>query len=455
MALGSKRFEEQSVISLLRLFLGSIFILIGLMTPAFCRDKTPLDDVAERYVKLALKVGQYNPEYVDAYFGPPEWKPLPASDSLKKFPFEEYKSESAYLLDRMVEIKNSNLSVSQRRRWESLDDQIRSLKAMIAIINGEKLTFDEESMAIYRVQAPSYDSLHYDSLLRELDKLLPGQGNSQSRFIEFRKQFLIPHDRIDTLMKTTVAECRERTSKYIELPAGESFVIELLPRQPWGAYNWYKGDYVSLIQIDSSDDLGIESIIGLAAHEGYPGHHVQNLIQDGCFYRDSGWAEYSVQPLFSPRALIAEGGADFGVSLLFPKREWLAYMKSTLCPLAGVDTAKIEQYYDILKTKEALKYAGIDGARSYLDGRRTREATITWRMHYSLSTRREAEDAVDFYERYRSYIITYSVGEDLSKNYIEAKGGTDQNPERRWELYKSILMNPISPEDLRVDQPSN
>ncbi len=32
------------------------------------------DTIAEGYVKLVLAVGQHDADYVDAYYGPPEWK---------------------------------------------------------------------------------------------------------------------------------------------------------------------------------------------------------------------------------------------------------------------------------------------------------------------------------------------------------------------------------------------
>src|SRR6188768_3564953 len=35
---------------------------------------SPMNDVAEQYVKLVLAMGQHDADYVDAYYGPPEWK---------------------------------------------------------------------------------------------------------------------------------------------------------------------------------------------------------------------------------------------------------------------------------------------------------------------------------------------------------------------------------------------
>jgi hypothetical protein len=34
----------------------------------------PASAVAERYVRLVLALGEYDPDYVDAYYGPPEWR---------------------------------------------------------------------------------------------------------------------------------------------------------------------------------------------------------------------------------------------------------------------------------------------------------------------------------------------------------------------------------------------
>jgi len=34
-----------------------------------------MNGIAEGYVKLVLDVGKYDPLYVDAYYGPKEWKP--------------------------------------------------------------------------------------------------------------------------------------------------------------------------------------------------------------------------------------------------------------------------------------------------------------------------------------------------------------------------------------------
>ena len=41
--------------------------------PTRAQDTT-MNTLAERYVRLVLAVGQHDADYVDAYYGPPEWR---------------------------------------------------------------------------------------------------------------------------------------------------------------------------------------------------------------------------------------------------------------------------------------------------------------------------------------------------------------------------------------------
>lgn len=54
---------------------------------------TEMDKIAEGYVKLVLAVGQHDPDYVDAYYGPPGWKPAKAD----KQPLEALAAQAAQL----------------------------------------------------------------------------------------------------------------------------------------------------------------------------------------------------------------------------------------------------------------------------------------------------------------------------------------------------------------------
>ena len=62
-----------------------LIAVIGCKTTDHKHDKT-LDDIADKYLKLALEIGQYDPDIIDAYYGPEKWKPT--SNEGKTLPYE-------------------------------------------------------------------------------------------------------------------------------------------------------------------------------------------------------------------------------------------------------------------------------------------------------------------------------------------------------------------------------
>src|SRR5918993_2582759 len=55
--------------------LGLLVLATGaVMTSAQTTAADPLRAIAERYVRLVVAVGQHDADYVDAYYGPPEWR---------------------------------------------------------------------------------------------------------------------------------------------------------------------------------------------------------------------------------------------------------------------------------------------------------------------------------------------------------------------------------------------
>jgi hypothetical protein len=239
---------------------------------------------------------------------------------------------------------------------------------------------------------------------------------------------------------------RKRTKQHIPLPEGEDFRIEYVSGEVWSAYNWYKGAGHSLIQVNTDFAVTIDRAIGLACHEGYPGHHVYNLLLEQNLVRDRGWVEFSVYALYSPQSLIAEGTAEYGVELTFPKEERRTFERDFLFPIAGLDSSGLDPYAEVLELMGELGYASNDAARRYLDGHATREETVDWLVRYTLSTPERASQRVRFFEAHRSYVVTYNVGLDLVRQYIDGKGATTAD---RWSLFTELLSSPQTPSGLR------
>lgn len=408
-----------------------------------------MDTIAIGYVKLVLQIGKYNPDYVDAYYGPEEWKPADEKVNTQAFPADTFYTKTAHLTEQLQAIKPEGLTDTDKSRYASLQKQLVAVKTEIDMLAGKKLSFDEESKALYDAVAPSYPESHFQELVTSLDRALPGKGDVTTRLNDFKKAFIIPKEKLDTVFKAAIAESRKRTLQHIQLPANENFTVEYVTDKAWSGYNWYKGNSFSLIQVNTDLPIYIDRAIDLACHEGYPGHHVYNALMEKHLVREKGWMEFTVYPLFSPQSLIAEGSANYGIEVAFPGEERIVFEREVLFPLAGLNPTKAASYYKIQELTKGLSYAGNEAARQYLDGKINKEAAIDWLVKYALMAPERARQRIGFIEKYRSYVINYNLGQDIVKNYIEKNGGTATNLEKRWELFENLLSVPHVPSQLQ------
>jgi hypothetical protein len=404
----------------------------------------PMNESAETFVKLALAVGAHDPDYVDAFYGPPEWRK--EAESTKR-PLDALASEAAALLAKLRAVPEPSEDLLRLRRT-FLTRNAEALATRIEMLRGKRFSFDEESRALYDAVAPVLGEEHFRAAREELAAALPsGRGPLIERYESWRKDFTIPKDKVDATFRAAIAECRERTGRHLALPPGESFTVEYVTGKSWSAYNWYKGGYRSVIQVNTDLPITIERALDLACHEGYPGHHVFQALREKNLVRDRGWAEHSVYPLFSPASLISEGSANFGVEVAFPGSERLAYEKAALFPVAGLDPARAEEYERVRRIVEKVAYAGNEAARRYLNGEIDAVAAARWLTEYALMSRERAEQRVRFFDQYRSYVINYNLGKDMVAGYIEKKAGTD--PAMRWQEFATLLSSPRLPSGLR------
>jgi hypothetical protein len=404
-----------------------------------------LDAVAEAFVKLGLAVGNHDPDYVDAYLGPPEWR---EEAEHTKPSLSEIRSRAAQLIDELGVDPPPDTDEMTRLRHRALRKSVESLAARAEMVGGKQLSFDEESRALFDAVAPIKSKSEFHTTLAELVRLLPGEGALIDRYEAFREQFEIPPDRLDAVFRAAIDECRARTTRFISLPKEESFDVEYVTDKPWSAYNWYKGSYHSLIQVNTSLPIYIGDAVGLACHEGYPGHHVNNIVWERDLLRGRGWVEFSLYPLFGPQSLINEGSAEYGISMAFPDEERVTFDREQLFPLAGLDPARADEYHRVRNLVQELDYAYNEAARRYLDGEFDRQQTANWLRRYALLSPLRAERSVQFIDRYRSYVINYNLGRDLVQRYVETIGGGGHSVEHRWQVFERLLASPMTPSDL-------
>ena len=405
-------------------------------------EPAALDAIAREYVTLSLEIGERDEGYVDAYYGPPEWREAARANPRS---LEQLSALAEQLHGRLLALDPAGLEALEQKRLDSLTKQVVAARTRLRMLRGERIAFVEEAQGLYAATPQLRPLSDYEPVLARIDRLVPGTGPLSARVEAFQNGFVIPADRLDAVMRAAIDECRRRTVRYIPMPEGESFALEFVTGKSWSGYNWYQGNYHSLIQVNTDLPVRIDRAVDLGCHEGYPGHHAYNALLEQKLARGRGWVEYMVYPLYSPQSFIAEGSANYGVDLAFPGPERLAFETRTLYPLAGLPVENAAQYLALETALGELQGARFTIARDYLDGRIGRDAAIEALQRFQLVTRARAEQSLAFFDQYRSYVINYGLGQDMVRDFVEAQGDT---PEARWAAMAGILSEPTNPSHL-------
>jgi hypothetical protein len=400
-----------------------------------------LDRIAEDYVRMSLEIGTHEEGYVDAYYGPAEWK-RQAEAAPRAVP--QLAEAAAALQSRLRALPTPADTLVQRRR-AFLDAQLTAARTRLRMIAGERLSFMDEARGLFGVAPDLRPLSDYDPVIARIERLVPGDGPLPARIEAFRNRFVIPADRLDAVMRAAIAECRRRTIARIPLPESESFRLEFVTNRSWSGYNYYQGNFHSLIQVNTDLPIGLSRAVDLGCHEGYPGHHAYNVLLERNLARGRGWVEYSLYPLYSPQSFIAEGSANYGIDLAFTPAERLAFERDVLIPLAGIAPGQAAEYLALQEAIEALAGARFTITRDYLEGRIDRAQAVALSQRYQLVGQARAEQSMAFVDQYRTYVINYGLGEQMVRDHIERL----PTPEARWAEMRRILSTPTLPSELQ------
>lgn len=427
-------------------------LLLATSTAYAATPVKTIDALATQYIQLNLAMTPHDGSFVDAYYGPAQLQ-----EQVLKTPMSlaEIKTQALNIQVALNTLSEPDANSMDGLRLEYMKKQTIAMLGRIDMLQGKKMSFDQESAILYDAVAPHYDRAHFEAIIKQIDALLPGPGTTVERVNAFRSQFIIPRDKLMVVFETAIQACREQTLKHIALPESEDFKLEFVTNKVWSGYNWYKGNYQSLIQINVELPIYIERAIDIGCHEGYPGHHTYNVLLEKNLVNDRKWLEYSVYPLYSPQSLIAEGTANYGVAMAFPDALKKSFQRDVLYPLAGIDPALLDKYEALLKLIAQLSYAGNEAARDYIDGKMTKQQAIDWLINVELYPVEKAPQRISFFDVNRSYVINYNVGKDLVKDYVEYKTrGATTEPEKTelgWQVFEQLLSSPRLPSNLKAE----
>lgn len=414
------------------------FVLALCLLPSCSRGtesstKPSLDAIARDYIRLAVALGERDPDSLDYYHGPADW----VSDIRAKPPsFREIKSSAGSLVDRLQGLSGDKPSA---QRAGFLIRQLHAIAARVDVLTGKRRSFDEESQALFGVSAPqSVNSLRLAAVRAELDRLLPGTGSLAARYAAFDNKFLIPQERLSNVVDRAMTGCRSVTAQHLVLPAGEGVSVEYVADKPWDGYSYYQGHFRSVIRINADFALTVGRALDLACHEGYPGHHVYNSLQDAELVQRAGRLELLVQPVFSPQSFISESLAAIAPSIAFSESERMAFERDELFPILNIDKSMAAKYARVERLVAELEEAEMPIARQFLDGQLEFARAAAALEQQALMLHSEA--TLKYLNEYRTYMLTYTLGRASWQDCLNRQGVSQEADEARWNRYREWIL---------------
>jgi hypothetical protein len=248
----------------------------------------------------------------------------------------------------------------------------------------------------------------------------------------------VPPPRLPQVLSRAIAECRRVTFEHVALPSDEGVTIEYVGDLPWSAFTRYEGGHRSRITVNGAAGFTVDDVLQLACHEAYPGHHAIDLLVDDRLVRAAHRRELTVQALFSPQSLLAEGAASIAPEVAFTDADRLDFERSTLFPLAGLAPKDADLAIRVARLADELGPVRAEIVARYVDG------DLEFARAAAALERDGLVPAPDpllkFVNEYGTYAVVYSRGPELAAAFLNAHAGRDAAS--RWTAYVQLVTTP-------------
>ena len=295
-----------------------------------------------------------------------------------------------------------------RARATHLHAQLKALSLAARRLLGESMPFDAEATLGLGVNAARADLEQVVRARDALEQELPGTGTLAERVSAFRRRFVVPEARRETVMRLALEQCRDATAAAMPLPADESIDLAFVAGLPWDAHARYLGGHRTRIEVNAGRPLDLARALRLACHEGYAGHHAQYIWTADELVTARGWQEYALVPGFGPDLVLAEGAAEAGADLAMPYERRVAVYRDHLAPAAGLRTTDVDRLARVEVHLTAIEQLIGDIARDYLDNQIHTSDAIDRLSREALVA--DPEGFVMFIERRRTRVLAYAAG---------------------------------------------
>ncbi len=279
------------------------------------------------------------------------------------------------------------------------------------------------------------DEAVFDAAAAAMDELLPGRQPLADRLQAWDDRFTIPGERLADVLAWLVARFRTRALALFPVPDGEDLRIRMVRDQPWTGYNWYDGGRRSRFDLNTDLPARAAELIHVAAHETYPGHHLEHVTKEAELVDRLHRMESSILLINTPECLISEGLADLGHRFASPPNEEVGLLVE-LYERAGLDVAAdpiaardaAATTVALAPLRRTMSESRVNAALlRHADGA-THDDVLAWLERIGRFAPATAAKRLEFIEHplWRTYVFVYHEGEALLRRWLEAAPEADR-----------------------------
>jgi hypothetical protein len=394
--------------------------------------------ISEAFIRLALAIDQHIPGYVDAYFGPEEWRKQ--AEATGPRPINELLQETEALA---ADLANDQGMDAQRKDY--LSSEVTAMLTILRMQQGEVITFKQQVEGLFDIIPEWIDEAVFEKALHSLEGFLPPGESLYERMMAHHKTVEIDGLESESLFKPLLAELRRRTKERFPLPDGEELEIQMVSDKSWAANNQYLGNLRSCVQVNRDLPFHITTLAELLAHEGYPGHHTETANKEAQLVIKKGHLEFSIALLYSPASVVAEGIAMQALAMIMTDDEWTEWHANEIFPRAKKEKLDAQKEREMLNIFHQSMHGILGNAALMLHDQGASEREVrNYLQHFELYNQVEIDHRMRILSdpRYASYTFNYYYGAQL----LEELFSTQDNP-NHW--FTRLLTEPITVGQIR------
>jgi hypothetical protein len=365
----------------------------------------PATDLAERYVRLALRLDRVDEGVVEAYYGPADLK---AAVDVGSRPAAG---------DLVAEAEELHADLADG--W--LRDQVRALRTRAGMLAGETWTYTAEVESCFGVSPTHTTQEQLEAAYADLQGLLPGPGPLAERYRAWEHASQVPAEHVPALVDAVAELSRGQARRLFGLPDGEGFEIEYVSGEAWMAFHEYAGHLRATVSVNVDLQRSGLELLHTVLHETYAGHHAEACLKEVGLVRERGRVEQTVVVVPTPQSVLSEGLAEVGPGLLLDDDE-PSY--AGLLREAGVDT-DLARDRAVLAAVEPVQRLGADAGRLLHEEGWTEADVVDFLLRWALVDRDMVEHVVRFVSdpMSRGYVNCYPQGRARCQAFVNGDVG--------------------------------